>query len=345
MSRPQAKKALPLDAVEIRLAVPEDAAAISRVLLESFSTFRDDYTPEAFEIVTPSPETVLARFGSGAMWVAVSDCEIVGTASVLPEPEWLYIRSLGVVPTARGLGIAKKMLAAIEEYARAEGFDRLFLYTTYFSTGAIELYEKHGFRRGRDTTAEEWYGTPGVGMDKWLLAGFDIREVGEADVEILSEVSTRSYLQHFQHLWEDNGKAYAERSFNMQELSRQLSDEANKYYIAFVDDEPVGFLKLRPSNSLEIFGNADAFEIERIYLVREAKGKGIGKAMMRFSVGMARETGKDLVWLKVMDSNQKTIGFYESCGFEIVATETLDLPLLKPELAGMFVMKNDLRKQ
>jgi len=56
----------------------------------------------------------------------------------------------------------------IEEYAISEGFEKLFLYTTYFSTGAVELYEKHGYIRGRDTTADEWYGTPGLAMEKIL---------------------------------------------------------------------------------------------------------------------------------------------------------------------------------
>ena len=154
--------------VEIRRAVETDAESISEVLLESFSTFRDGYTPEAFEIVTPPADLILERFAEGPMWVAVVDGKIVGTASVLPEPEWLYVRSIAVVPAARGMGIAGKLLDAIEEYAISEGFEKLFLYTTYFSTGAIELYEKHGYVRGRDTTAEEWYGTPGLAMEKNL---------------------------------------------------------------------------------------------------------------------------------------------------------------------------------
>ena len=344
MSRPQTKKVLPLDAVSIRLATPDDATEISRVLFESFSTFREAYTPEAFEVVTPSPGEILTRFGEGPMWVASANGKIVGTSSVLPEPNWLYIRSLGVVSEARGLGIASKLMAAIEEYAVAVGFDKLFLYTTYFSTGAIELYEKHGFIRGRDTTADEWYGTPGLAMEK-PLRPVSIREVKAEDAERLSEVATRAYLQHFQHLWEDDGAAYSQRSFNVDELTAQLNDPGNRYYMAFVGSEPVGFLKVRPDRSLPVLNLADAYEIERIYLVREAKGKKIGKAMVQLAVDQAREMGKDVVWLKVMDSNQNTIGFYESCGFAITATETLDLPLLKPELAGMFVMKIDLKDQ
>jgi N-acetylglutamate synthase-like GNAT family acetyltransferase len=154
--------------VEIRLAIPADSAAISEVLLEAFSTYRSEYTPEAFEIVTPDPQEVEERFTEGPMWVAVKDGSVIGTVSVVPEPEWLYIRSMAISPGAQGQGIGHKLLDVVEEYAVENVFDQLFLYTTYFSVGAIELYEKHGFIRGRDTTAQEWYGTPGLAMDKKL---------------------------------------------------------------------------------------------------------------------------------------------------------------------------------
>jgi ribosomal protein S18 acetylase RimI-like enzyme len=154
--------------VQIRFAVEDDADDISALLLEAFSAFKSDYTPGSFAIVTPRVDEIVRRFDEGPMWVAVKDDEIVGTVSVLPEPEWLYIRSMAVSPKAQGLGISHRLLDAVEEYAIENGFDRLFLYTTRFSTGAIELYEKHGFLRGRETTAEEWYGTPGLAMEKKL---------------------------------------------------------------------------------------------------------------------------------------------------------------------------------
>ena len=154
------------DNIQIRRARPEDAAAIAELLYEAFSEFKSDYTPEAFAIVTPLVEEISERFDAGVMWVAVLDEGIVGTVSVVPEPEWLYIRSMAVSPMAQGMGIGHKLLDEIEEYGIENGFDRLFLYTTHFSTDAIGLYEKHGFTRGRDTSAEEWFGTPGRAMEK-----------------------------------------------------------------------------------------------------------------------------------------------------------------------------------
>ncbi len=152
--------------MEIRRAVKDEADAIAAVLREAFAEFAEDYTPEAFAIVTPPADEIAGRFDEGPIWVAVRSDEIVATVSAVSEPEWLYIRSMAVLPRVQGLGVARKLLEAVEQYAIESGSERLFLYTTHFSKDAIRLYEKNGFERGRDTSADEWYGTPGLAMEK-----------------------------------------------------------------------------------------------------------------------------------------------------------------------------------
>src|SRR5258708_1107473 len=144
--------------LEIRQAQPEESETISRILRESFGRFQSDYTPEAMQAVTPTPAEVELGFDEGPIWVAVDEDEIVGSVSVVPETDWLYIRSMAVVPKAQGLGIGSKMLQEAECYAADNGFDKLFLYTTYFSASAIKLYEKNGFYKVRAPTAKECFG-------------------------------------------------------------------------------------------------------------------------------------------------------------------------------------------
>ena len=159
------------DELQIRLAVADESGEIAEVILQAFGPLEQDYTPESFAIVTPSADEVRARFEEGPMWVAVKGGEIVASVSVLPEPEWLYIRSMAVSPTAQGVGVGEKLLNEIEKYAIENGFDRLFLYSTDFSKNAIRLYERNGFELVRYTTAEEWFGTAGRAMEKDLVIG------------------------------------------------------------------------------------------------------------------------------------------------------------------------------
>ncbi len=157
-----------IDELQIRLAVASDADEIAEVILQAFSPLEKDYTPESYAIVTPGADEVRRRFREGPIWVALKGEKIVATVSVLPEPEWLYIRSMAVSPAAQGSGVGGKLLVELEKYARENGFDRLFLYSTEFSKNAIRLYERNGFDLVRYTTAEEWFGTAGRAMEKRL---------------------------------------------------------------------------------------------------------------------------------------------------------------------------------
>lgn len=157
--------------VQIRLAVPAESAIIAEILREAFSEFKDRYTPEATAAVAPPADLIALRFAEGPNWLALYKGEIAGTVSVLPEPAWLYIRSMAVLPAAQGQGIGQRLLSVVEQYAMENGFSRLFLYTTPFSQDAIRLYEKNGFRLGRITSPDEWYGVEGLSMEKELKKG------------------------------------------------------------------------------------------------------------------------------------------------------------------------------
>lgn len=165
MSEPKMKIERSPD-LAIRFATKADSADIAWVLLQAFGAIREHYTDDAFAAVTPSVEEIEKRFAEGPMWVAEIDGEIVGTVSLTTEPEGLYVRSMAVMPEAQGHGIGHKLLDALHEHAAGCETERIFLYTLPFQKGARAIYEGLGYTWVRDTTAEEWYGVPGLEMDK-----------------------------------------------------------------------------------------------------------------------------------------------------------------------------------
>ncbi|MCI0708724.1 MAG: GNAT family N-acetyltransferase [Chloroflexi bacterium] len=154
--------------IHIRLAIPEDAIAIASVLHESFVEFEALYTPAAFTATTPSSEIILRRLDEGPIWVATSDGIVVGTVSVVGKSEGLYVRSMAVLPTSRGKGIANMLLEAVENWAAGNGYRYLILSTTPFLLGAIRTYERFGFQRN-DSDPHDLDGTPLFTMTKVLI--------------------------------------------------------------------------------------------------------------------------------------------------------------------------------
>ena len=102
------------------------------------------------------------------MWVAKEGGTVVGTVSAIERGEEVYIRSMALLPSARGRGIGRRLLAQVEAFAVSRGARRLSLTTTPFLTAAIRLYERAGFRRASGPL--DLCGTPLFAMAKELSA-------------------------------------------------------------------------------------------------------------------------------------------------------------------------------
>jgi GNAT superfamily N-acetyltransferase len=152
---------------QIRLAFPTDIPAIASVLLQSFAEYESLYTTRGFAATTPTAEEITARWHEGPIWVSLLNGEIIGTVSAVLNGDSLYVRSMAVLPTARGHRLGKLLLEHIELYAREQGRNRLYLSTTPFLHRAIHVYENHGFRR-TTTGPQDLFGTPLFSMEKLL---------------------------------------------------------------------------------------------------------------------------------------------------------------------------------
>ena len=152
--------------MRVQLASPDDAGQIAAVLVAAFRDFESLYTPAGFRATTPPAEEILRRLPDGPTWIAVDNGEIVGTVSAVERADEIYVRSMAVLPSARGHGVASRLLSAVEAFAVSRSAQRLSLTTTLFLTGAIRLYEQAGFNR---TSARvDLHGTPLFAMVKEL---------------------------------------------------------------------------------------------------------------------------------------------------------------------------------
>src|SRR5438128_837131 len=107
--------------IEISRATSDEAASIAAVLHQAFAEYQSLYTAEAFAITTPTPAEIEQRWNEGPIWSVVKDGRLVGTVAAVAKGDALYIRSMAVVPSARGQGIGEMLLVEVERFARAGG--------------------------------------------------------------------------------------------------------------------------------------------------------------------------------------------------------------------------------
>ena len=152
----------------LRRASAGDAPDVAEILSESFRGYQPLYTPDAFAATTPTSEVIALRVAEGPTWIAFDGDARVGTISAVIRDDGAYVRSMAVLPSARGKGIGRALLGAAEAFAKENGAPRLYLSTTPFLTDAIRLYEASGFRR-TDEPPFELHGTPLFTMEKRLV--------------------------------------------------------------------------------------------------------------------------------------------------------------------------------
>ena len=83
-------------------------------------------------------------FPVGAAWYRLFEGQRPGYGFV---DEGTPELAIAVVPNARGKGVGTALLAALLERARGDGYAGISLSVDRANAGAMELYERHGFRR------------------------------------------------------------------------------------------------------------------------------------------------------------------------------------------------------
>ena len=137
--------------MEIRKPRPDEWEKLRDIRLRALETDPDAYGQTLAKAATHDEDHWRARTEppDGASFVAVDENgQFVGMASGAPAPQRpasAGLFGMWVAPEARRKGIARKLIDAVEEWARSAGFATIGLGVTTTNDAAIELYEDVGY--------------------------------------------------------------------------------------------------------------------------------------------------------------------------------------------------------
>jgi GNAT superfamily N-acetyltransferase len=168
-----------------------------------------------------------------------------------------------------------------------------------------------------------------------------IRECTYSDIPALIEISTRSYHQHYTHLWHDAGENYIYSNFSYEKIETEMSDLNAVFFLIFNGERPVGLLKLNVDKGINDYSPEQSLELERIYFVKESAGRGLGTKAIDFVTGFARQRNKRAIWLKTMDGSQ-ALEFYKKQRFDVVGETELNYPGVRDEFKKMIILCKEI---
>ena len=153
---------------------------------------------------------------------------------------------------------------------------------------------------------------------KYRLPAMEIQivEVSRNDVKELREISCLTFIQTFaSENTAKNVQFFLSHNYAEKKLLSELMNPESRFFFAKQGAEIVGYLKLNSGEAQTVLPNHDGFEIERIYVDQDSKGKGIGKMFIDFSIREAKKCNAGYIWLGVWEHNKPAIGFYLKSGF------------------------------
>ncbi|WBV57449.1 GNAT family N-acetyltransferase [Chryseobacterium daecheongense] len=109
---------------------------------------------------------------------------------------------------------------------------------------------------------------------------------------------------------------YLEKSFNKEKLTDELNNLESYFFIAWEEDNPIGYLKLNSGTAQTELQDHSSLEIERIYVKSSHHGKKVGQLLYEKALNTAQELNKAYIWLGVWEENHRAVSFYKKNGFE-----------------------------
>jgi ribosomal protein S18 acetylase RimI-like enzyme len=144
----------------------------------------------------------------------------------------------------------------------------------------------------------------------------EIRKATGSDLETIQKISIQTFTETFAAVnTTENIADYIKNSLNTEQLTAELNNANSQFYIAYSNDEVVGYLKINFGDAQTESINENALEVQRIYVLQKFHGKNIGQLLLDEVKKIAQIINIDSVWLGVWEENHRALRFYTKNGF------------------------------
>jgi len=130
--------------VTILPATAENAPGLAALIRAAFEEYRGKLDPPSGGL-TETPEGLIRDMAKGGALVAWNGSEPAGCVLYCAEPDHLYWYRLAVSPALRRQGIARALVQAVEDLARARGYQQARVSVRLVHAGTRAFYASLGY--------------------------------------------------------------------------------------------------------------------------------------------------------------------------------------------------------
>ena len=150
-----------------------------------------------------------------------------------------------------------------------------------------------------------------------------LQKITKNNVQDLQEVSIQTFTETFKdNNSEKSLNDYLITAYELTKLEKELENPHSEFYFAYFNNELAGYLKININDAQSEKMGENALEVERIYIKKSFKRRGIGRHLIETAEQLAKKYQKNLMWLGVWEYNPKAIAFYETLGFKVIGAHS-----------------------
>ena len=143
-----------------------------------------------------------------------------------------------------------------------------------------------------------------------------IKKIGLEQLVPLQEIGRKTFYDtFFESDSEESMKAYLDTSFSTEKLTAELENPNSEFYFATQNEVVIGYLKVNFGAAQTELQDANAVEIERIYVLQDYHGKQVGQLLFEKAMAIAKNNHCNYIWLGVWEENHRALQFYTKNGF------------------------------
>lgn len=147
-----------------------------------------------------------------------------------------------------------------------------------------------------------------------------IRQLSKKELTKVQSIALRTWPSTFANILSTEQIEYMlNRMYSIEMLESQF-EKGHTFLLAEENGKELGFAGFELN-----YSEGPKAKLHKIYLLPEAQGKGVGKALILEVADRARKAGQKSLLLNVNKYNQKAIDFYLKMGFQEIYKEVIDI--------------------
>ena len=145
------------------------------------------------------------------------------------------------------------------------------------------------------------------------------KKVKENDMTKLAALASKIWHEYWTEILTESQIEYMLENFqSVNAIEKQIAEEHyNYYFISNDNDENIGYFGISNKETYMF--------LSKLYLLKEYRRKGIGKAAFEKIKQLAAKENLTTIRLTVNKYNTNTINAYKKCGFEITDSVITDI--------------------